>query len=193
MKTGITHICDAIDNGLYLRLIDGCFSIVKGPNILAKMCCFNTLNSPVDSYDQKNILIPANSIEILFDNRINEFRTQDDVRLKDYMNRGFILWANYPEFDEDGLEVPDTDLNLILRVTTVGNFNTPETEFIYDTVDIPWYKFFTSLQNPITDNMDVLIDKIEIVNNHNYKVNVNSLLVNVSRDGSSLDNVLIGC
>lgn len=193
MKTGITHICDAIDNGLYLRLIDGCFVIVKGANILAKMCCFNTLNSPLDSYDQKNLLIPAHSTEILFDNRINEYRMHIDDKLKSYMNRGFILWANYPEFDENGLEVPDTDLSLKLRVTSVGNYNSPETEFIFDVEDIPWYKFFTTLQNPITTDMDKLIDKVEIVNDNDYEVNVNSLLINVSKDGSSLDNVLIGC
>ena len=193
MKTGITHICDAIDNGLYLRLIDGCFVIVKGANILAKMCCFNTLNSPLDSYDQKNLLIPAHSTEILFDNRINEYRMHIDDKLKSYMNRGFILWANYPEFDENGLEVPDTDLSLKLRVTSVGTYNSPETEFIFDVEDIPWYKFFTTLQNPITTDMDKLIDKVEIVNDNDYEVNVNSLLINVSKDGSSLDNVLIGC
>lgn len=206
MKTGITHICDAIDNGLYLRLIDGCFVIVKGANILAKMCCFNGLNSPLDSYDQKNLYIPAHSVELLFDNRINEYMTKVDKNLKAFMNRGFILWANYPEFDMNGLPVPDEKLSLKLRVTTVGFFvspekgESPETEFTYEVVDIPWYKFFTTLQNPITpitpdtpDNYHYLIDKVEIVNDNDYEVNVNSLLINVRGDGASLDNVLIGC
>lgn len=196
MKPGLNHLCDAIDNGLYLRLIDGCFVIVKGSQILAKMCCFSGLNSPIDSYDQPNLIIPAHSTHTVFDNKINEYLI-NNTNLIPYQNRGFILFANYPENDIDGLPVPDEALNLILRVTSVGRLISPEieedAEIEITTIDIPWFKFFTSLQNPITNDINKVIDKVEIVNDNHYDVNVNALLINVNRDGSTLDNQIVGC
>lgn len=175
----LSTICDSLDSGVYLRLIDGCFSIVKGEKILSTLCCFKDLYSPVDGYNNIQQIIPNNGSYTIFDNRFDNSPSNTLV----YQSRGFILYVNYPDNDINGLPVHDEYLNLILRFT-----NNQNVEF-----DIPFYKFYSMLQNPITQDHNNLVNKVELINPNNYDVSVNILSVLVNRDGSSPDNTLLGC
>lgn len=177
----IQHICDALDGTLNLRLVEGCFSIVRGADILAELCCFKGLVSPVDSYKRAQEVIPSHSSLVVFDNKF-DISPDDTVAMQ---TRGWILYVSYPSVDDAGVEVFDEDLNVIARITNNEGV----------TFDIPFYLFFTLLSNPVTTDHSHLINKLEIINNNNYFVNVSVLLPIIHKDGVGLNSEYIpgGC
>jgi hypothetical protein len=170
----LANICNGINNTMNLELVDGCFSIVKGANILSELCCFKGLVSPVDGFRRTTEQIESNSSFVIFDNKF-DVSPSNSLRLQ---TRGFIIFVGYPTIDDAGIEIDDSELNLIIRITNNNG----------ESFDVPFYLFYSVLNNPITTDVDNLINKVEIINNNNYTVNASILTILVNRDGVSLES-----
>lgn len=183
---GIEHICDALDGTLNLQLVDGCFSIVRGAQILSEMCCFKGMISPVDSYKRWNEIIPSHSTALVFDNKLSMSSDGSEiVNTVPMQARGWLIYMSYPTIDDAGLEIDDADLNVIARITNIEGVS----------FDIPYYLFFTLLSNPVTTDVTKLINKLEIVNPNDFYVTASILLPIINKDGVGLngDAIPVGC
>jgi len=171
----LENICNSLDNVKKLVMIDDCFSIIQRDKILTQLCCMKNLVSPVDGYRRYSELIASNSTYVLFDNK---FDISPDNTLQ-YQTRGFMIWVNYPTLDTGGFEVQDADLNAIIRLTNNLNIS----------FDIPFYNFFNLLNNPITTDIMNLVNKVEIVNDNDYNINVEILTIIVGIDGVGVESI----
>jgi hypothetical protein len=158
-----------------LVLVDDCFSVVLRERVLAELCCFKGLASPVDSYRRMSEVIPPNSSVLLFDNKLSD----DPVNAPSvvvFQTRGYIVYASYPDTDGSGVAIDDTALNLKVRITDNQAVS----------YDIPFYLFHTWLGNPVTTDNANLLNMVEIVNDNDFSVSIEVLMVTVHRDGVSL-------
>lgn len=179
----INHICDALDGSINLQLVDGCFSIVKGADVISELCCFKGMISPVDTYKRWNAIIPSHSTELVFDNKL--FIDSDGEHSVPIQARGFIIYMSYPSLDDAGMEIDDADLNVIARMTNIEGVS----------FDIPYYLFYTLLSNPVTTDITKLINKLEIVNPNDFYVTASILLPMIGKDGVGMnqDYIPAGC
>lgn len=94
--------------------------------------------------------------------------------------RGIILYVNYPKLDYSGGVPADYDCSIKLKFT-----NSLGESYI-----LPVYNFFSLINNPVQTeyddpNYENLLNKVEVINDHDFDVSIEMLSVLVHKDGVS--------
>lgn len=138
-----------------------------------------TLTTPLDETSEYTIVeITPATVYKLFDNQFDAAVTPTTQTA-----RGIMLFVFYPERDDSGVEIEDAIKNVKLKLYY------PTTE----TFEIPVYEFFSVFNNPMTDDPTQMINKIEVINENAFDVEISSLVLLVARGGKTLDDLQIGC
>ncbi len=170
----IANVCSNPYNQKYAAYIDGCLTVVNGAEVENELCCQKSIQFPVDSSDKVSKFIPARtvvnnvsypSIVELFDNKLNVI-----PNLPRLQTRGIQICAKYPSGTDDTYQ----DLNLFLRITTANN----------QVFSIPFHNQFTWFGNPVTENNQFLLDKIEVVNDNDFCAEIVYMLLLTANTGA---------
>lgn len=171
-------ICQGIDDLKKLIMIDGCFSIKMKEKILAELCCLKEMSLPIDGFKRISDTVSKNSVMDLFDN-MND--AQGSPPRTAMQVRGVILCMNFPKLDDMGVSIPDDTKSIKIR--------------FYDnalsTFDLPVYNFFATTNNTVLTDTSKLINKMQIVNDNSYDVNIEGLLLLVNPGGVKITRAII--
>lgn len=171
----IPNVCTDITNQKLAQYINGCLTITNGAETENELCCQKSIKYPVDSSEKLSKFIPARttvnnvtypSITLLFDNKLNEIPNLPRLQV-----RGFQMCVDFSNVSTD---FSDEELNLYLRITSANNIVTT----------IPFYNQFTWFGNPVTEEKQFIVDKVEIVNDNDFCVNVQCMLLMTANTGA---------
>lgn len=177
-KSNISNICSQLGAVRKLVMIDNCFSVKFKERVLSEMCCLRGLSYPLDGFNRISETIFPNSTYTVFDNGIDTSPADNKLHA-----RGMAVYVHYPTIDDLGDEIDDADKNVFIKLYNRSN----------EYFTLPLYCFFSMLGNPITDDLDMILNAVEIINNNDFKVMIEGLVLLVNKNGVTLDSAAASC
>jgi hypothetical protein len=176
-NSSYANLCAGDPTKKVLKLVDQCFNIVNAGVTEAKFCSLADFLYPVDSQLLIDFEVCANESLSIFDNQLELIPNSTPSGTPTYslLNdrvyvRGLILYVDYPTIDKNGNDIDPQTVSCELEI--VKRDNSTET--------YPLCQVFAHFANPQTQNAELLINKINIVNlNLNYSIKVKGLIVYV--------------
>lgn len=180
MAYNLSNICYDPNLRKAATYIDGCLVVSIGSKIENELCCQKSINYPVDSSRSISEFIPPRTIlsnvyypssYVLFDNKLN-----DIPNLPRLQTRGFQMCIDHSSAPST---ITDENLNVYLRITTADG----------NVTSVPVFNQFTWFGNPTTENKKFILDKVEVVNDNDYCINIKALLLLCANTGAMADGL----
>jgi hypothetical protein len=171
MIPNLNEICDCCGgnaNQPVLQVINNCFSITDGKDILGQFC-LNDFGFPTDGHTCIGINVDSDhGTKNIFNNELLVFSPAGELISGKAYARGILLKIIYPTTDNNGEDIILTNKNVILSIETYdGNVS-----------EYPLYNFFSIFTNPKSNEPSQLINKIDIINpNTDYSIRISALVL----------------
>jgi hypothetical protein len=159
------EICQPYPKSKLLILFEKCFAVVQDEKFYQQIC-MDDLAYPLDGVENfDRILYPGDKVK-LFD---NEFDTPPTPELRDKhpLARGSIVYVEYPIENDFGKEIPLENKSCFVHVQDYNqnNFTNPVNEL------------HCQLNNPVTSDPNLIINKIEVENPQDFQIYVEALVL----------------